>query len=173
MPSRISQVSLNLPFGLGGVTVDVSAAERNAAWKLYVEFATRIATHPMEPGAGNVREALTSLYNLFGITRNILKDAGPEVGQSPDDLGPISIRVMNDGLRPFLEKWHAAYGDYELEAGLRLRQEHGLRSIPTEFVDQSDWPRVTEFYEELEATRKELRQYVHQLAKIAGTERAD
>lgn len=170
MPNRISQVSLNLPFGLGGVTVDVSQAEREAAWKLYVEFGTRISTHPLAQGAGSVREALSSLHALFEITRDILKEAGPEVGQSGDDLGPVAMRVLNDGLRPFLTKWHVAYGDFELAAGLALMKEHGLRGIPIDQADQSQWADVKAFYEELETTRKEMVTFVHQLAMVSGTE---
>ena len=60
MPGRISQLNLNLPFGLGGVTIDIGQAEREAAWKLYVEFSTRISTQPLAPGAGSAREAPAS-----------------------------------------------------------------------------------------------------------------
>lgn len=170
MPSRISQVSLNLPFGLGGVTVDVSQAEREAAWKLYVEFGTRISTQPLSKGTGSVREALSSLHALFEITRGILKEAGPEVGQSADDLGPVAMRVLNDGLRPFLTKWHVAYGDFELAAGLALMKEHGLRGIPIDHADQSQWAEIDVFYGELETVRQEMRTFVQQLAMISGTE---
>lgn len=130
MAFSITQLNLNLPFGLGGVTIDVGQAEREAGWKLFVEFSTRTSTQPLEPGTGSVREALSSLHTLFGITRDILKEAGPEIGQSPDNLGPVAIRILNDGLRPFLTKWHVAYGDYELSAGLAMLKEHGLRGIP-------------------------------------------
>lgn len=170
MPNRISQLNLNLPFGLGGVTVEVSQAERDAAWKLYVEFGTRIATQPLATGAGSVRESLASLHALFGITRELLKEAGPDVGQSPEDLGPIAIRVLNDGLRPILTEWHVAYGDFELEAGLKLLKEHGLRNIPTAYVDQSQWDKLDAFHTALEGMRVEMREFVHQLAMIAGTE---
>lgn len=172
MPGRISQLSLNLPFGLGGVTIDIGQAEREAAWKLYVEFGTRISTQPLASGTGSAREALSSLHSLFGITREILKEAGPEVGQSPTGLGPVAIRILNDGLRPFLTKWHVAYGDFELTAGLAMLREHSLRSIPIELVDQAAWSELDAFYAELEAVRLEMRKYVHQLAIIAGTETA-
>ncbi len=65
MPRRTSfKVSLNLPFGLGGVeqTWEPDDDERRAAWELYVELATRIATVPRQPGTGLAREALNSLH---------------------------------------------------------------------------------------------------------------
>ena len=74
------------------------------------------------------------------------------------------------GLRPFLTKWHVAYGDFELAAGLALMKEHGLRGIPIDQADQSKWADVEAFYEELETTRKEMVTFVHQLAMVSGTE---
>lgn len=49
MPGRISQLNLDLPYGLGGVTIDIGQAEREAAWKLYVEFSTRCPFQKSHP----------------------------------------------------------------------------------------------------------------------------
>lgn len=49
---------------------------------------------------------MNSLYSLFGTTREVLKVAGPNVGASRDSVGGIAIAVLNNGLRPFLAKWH-------------------------------------------------------------------
>jgi hypothetical protein len=147
MALKLRSISLNLPFGLGGVDVDVSEAEVRAAWELYVEFSTRIAAHPLAPGAGSVRGALDSLYSLFATTREVLRAAGPEVGGSPDALGPLAIRVLNEGLRPFLVEWHTKVeaGDGTLDPSLR-----------------------PEFDRQLDAIRLELVQYVDALARLAG-----
>lgn len=150
MALQLRSLSLNLPFGLGGVTVDVSEAEARAAWELYVEFSTRVAAHPLTPGAGSVREALDSLYSLFETTREVLRAAGPEVGETPESLGPLAILVLNEGLRPFLVRWHT-----EVEAG------DGTLGAA----------RRAEFDRELEDTREGLRQYVESLAAIAGVRR--
>jgi len=37
MALKISNISLNLPFGIGGVTIARNEAQREAAWALYVE----------------------------------------------------------------------------------------------------------------------------------------
>ena len=44
----IREVSLNLPFGIGGVTWGVDETQSRAAWSLYVELVTRIAVEPLE-----------------------------------------------------------------------------------------------------------------------------
>lgn len=143
---------MNLPFGLGGVEVEVSEAEVRAAWQLYVEFATRIAAHPLAPGAGSVQEALASLHSLFDTTRQVLRDAGPEVGEGPDSLGPVAIRILNDGLRPFLERWHT-------EVRLAGAEGAGPELGPD---------RRAAFDDDLGRLRVGLGAYVEALAKIAG-----
>ncbi len=50
MPFKLRSLQLNLPFGLGGVTVEVGEAERSAAWKLYVETSARVSSQPLGPG---------------------------------------------------------------------------------------------------------------------------
>ncbi|MEM1330059.1 MAG: hypothetical protein AAGG07_05825 [Planctomycetota bacterium] len=54
--------SINLPWGIGGVSVDVSEAAEAAAWALCVEYNTRISGSPLARGDRSVREALSSLH---------------------------------------------------------------------------------------------------------------
>jgi hypothetical protein len=122
---------------------------------LYVEFATRVSAHPLEPGAGSAREALDSLYSLFQTTRSVLREAGPEVGDAPDALGPLAIRVLNEGVRPFLVAWHT-----ELRAAERAEQSEEL--VPE---------RRAAFDRELGELRQALTEYIDALAQIAGIHR--
>ena len=39
-------------------------------WRVFVECATRISTQPLAAGTGLLREALESLYKLFGVVRD-------------------------------------------------------------------------------------------------------
>lgn len=50
-------------FPIGG-TWEPNDTERRAAWELYVELVTRISVVPLRDGIA--REALTSLYAIFG-----------------------------------------------------------------------------------------------------------
>jgi hypothetical protein len=107
----LETVSVSLPFGIGSMSWKVDTTQKKAAWSLYVELVTRIAVQPLEVDQGLVREAMNSLYSLFGTTREVLKVAGPDVGASRDSVGGIAlaqpaagIAVLNNGLRPFLAK---------------------------------------------------------------------
>jgi hypothetical protein len=155
MGLKLRTVSINLPFGLGGVQVDVSEAEARAAWNLYVELATRVAVRPLEAGQGFAREALNSLYTLFGTTRQVLRDAGPEIADGPEALGPLAIRILNDGLRPFMARWHTELRKFEASRG----------DVPS---DESGWPLREEFDADLRRVQAELAVYVEMLAKLAG-----
>ena len=113
IPTVLTQVTVSLPFGIGFASWEADPAERNAAWELYVELVTRVAVQSLNPQEGLVREAMNSLYSLFGSTRDILRKAGPNVGASHDSVGGIAIAVLNNGLRPFLAKWHPLLQEWE------------------------------------------------------------
>jgi hypothetical protein len=157
-PAILKQVTVSLPFGIGSASWESDPTERNAAWELYVELVTRIAVQSLEPNMGLVREALNSMYSLFGSTREILRNAGPKVGASKNSVGGIAITVLNQGLRPFLSKWHPELQEWEAQKTIGI----SARS------HEQDWVEKSAFCKELEALRKELAVYAQALAKIAG-----
>lgn len=158
MGIKATKLSLNLPFGLGGIVIEPNEAEQRAAWTLYVELMTRVAVQPLDPDTGLLREALKSLYSLFDLTRKILLDAGPEVAHGPESLGPIAIEVLNEGLRPFTAKWHPRLLDHETWRPSEMSQlEH-----------ERQWQHYDEMRQELEDVQKKMRKYADALAKIAG-----
>lgn len=162
----LRSLSVNLPFGLGGANIEITDGQAKAAWALYIELATRIATQDLKKGEGSVREALDSLHTLFGTTRSVLREAGPEAASGPDSIGPIAIRVLNEGIRPRLVKWHTSLSDFEGTETLRLQKEFGLNFKVT--FDESQWMDYASFYDEIQEFQKEMRDYVEILADIAG-----
>ena len=50
--------------------------DKSAAWELYVEMLTRVATQRLAPDAGHEPAALNSIYQLFPLTREIIKRHG-------------------------------------------------------------------------------------------------
>src|SRR5437868_3696987 len=74
-------VKLKLPLAEVRGTWVPDDAERMAAWELYVELVTRSAVVELAPTEGLLREALSSLYALFDLTRAILKRYGPSVAK--------------------------------------------------------------------------------------------
>ncbi len=118
--------------------------EQQAAWELYVEMLTRITTQPLPDEDGDEETALKSVYNLFEITRNLLK----QKGRKAQTFSKIAIVILNQKVRPFTARWHkkslaGAFDTPEGRAGFR---------------------------EELKEIQKVLRSYAGLLSEIAGVE---
>jgi hypothetical protein len=159
-PAKLKKVTVNLPFGLGSAEWEADSTQRSAAWALYVELVTRIAVQELEQDAGLVREAMNSLYTLFGTTREILRSSGPDVGATKDSVGGLAIAVLNQGLRPFLSKWHPLLQIWEAK-----------RPSDTSIKEhEKDWSEEKALRQDLSRLRHELSIYASALAEVAGVE---
>lgn len=119
-------------------------ADRQAAWELYVELATRISTQPLPEFLGDDAKALASLYTLFQTTRDLMRRHGPQAIH----FARIGIAVLNRILRPFLTRWHGVIN---------------ANPPPAEATRQ-------EFRKQLELVRQDMLQYASVLARIADVE---
>ena len=158
--AALKEVSISLPFGIGSAKWEPDSTERNAAWSLYVELVTRIAVQSLGSEQGLLREALNSLYSLFGTTRDVLKSAGPKVGASRHSVGGIAIAVLNNGLRPFMSQWHPMLEEWEVQRPGNVSKK----------VHEKNWPEASKMRQELAELRIDLEQYAIALAKITGVE---
>jgi hypothetical protein len=159
-PAKLKKVSVSLPFGLGSAEWESDSTQRRAAWALYVELVTRVAVQELSNDAGLVREAMNSMYTLFGTTREILREVGPDVGASRESVGGLAIAVLNQGLRPFLTKWHPLLQIWEAQRpNERSLKEH-----------EQAWSEEPILRQELAMLRGELEVYSQALAKVAGVD---
>ena len=71
--------------------------DRRAAWDLYIELLTRITTQTLDPADGDEETALTSVFSLFGFTRETLRKHGAGCGE----FAKLAIPVLNQIIRPF------------------------------------------------------------------------
>lgn len=146
-----------LPFGMGEVAGEwvPGERERDAAWELYVELITRVTGVELRPSEGLLREAMSSLYSLFGTTRAILRHYGPAVAvpsrTSTVAFGHLAVVVLNRGIRPYLSRWHPALEDHEQ-----------LRPATT---SRLEWERC---WEEYPHALSDLRQVGTLLVSLAG-----
>ena len=118
--------------------------DKEAAWELYIELLTRITTQTLPIDVGDDKTALTSVYSLFQITRDILKDKGSGSIQ----FAKIAIPVLNQVIRPFTAKWHKL-------------------SLEDAFNDEA---LVRQFRCELEELQEKLRGYAKALSLMAEVE---
>ncbi len=138
----LKSLKLNLKFV--EAEFEAQPEDQDAAWEMYVELITRVATQFLEPDAGEEDSALDSIYSLFETTRGILK----EKGRKCEAFTKIAVIVLNQIVRPFTAKWHK-------------EKENGAFS---------DREKCTKFRTELKMLQVELRKYTALLAAIANVE---
>jgi hypothetical protein len=157
-PARLKKVSVGLPFGMGQAEWQADDTEIRAAWNLYVELVTRVAVEALDEQNGSLREALNSLYQLFPQTREILRTAGPSIGARMPSIGGLAIAVLNDGLRPFMTKWHPELAHWESQRPATTSPRDHERSFPG----------ARALREDLRVLQIELRRYAEALGRISG-----
>ena len=118
--------------------------DKDAAWELYIELLTRIATQPLPADQGDEAAALDSVYSLFPLTRQTIKHHG----RGCIEFTKIAVVVLNQIVRPFTAKWH------------RL-------ALANAFDEK---PRRDEFRLELADLQAQLHIYSKMLAQMAGVE---
>jgi hypothetical protein len=141
-------------------TWEPNDVERVAAWELYIELITRISVVRLEEGI--LREALTSMYALFGRAREILRSHGPEIAEPKPDgeynLGYLTVAMLNLVIRPLLSYWHP-----ELEAWEARRPP--AMSLK---MHEDSWPRIGELRDRLGQAEITLADYATTLAKACA-----
>lgn len=148
---NLESVDVKVPF-LGTMKVSLSDAHRMVGWKLFIELSTRVATQPLVEGEGRLREALDSLYSLFQLTRSELKNMSPSplpVTKGSYTVESYAVRMLNDGLRPMLRRWHPRLLNWEKQN-----------------LAESEWPLAKLCREDLEKTRQIVLAYTWGLAEM-------
>lgn len=117
--STVKKASVGFDFGFVKLGADFEETDRQCAWELYTELATRVAVtgKPNDEDctdfSGEVlAESFASLYTFFGEARKIMRSFPVgQLGQlkTDDHLGALIHRAMRDVLRPFLETWQADF----------------------------------------------------------------
>ncbi|HEX9897064.1 MAG TPA: hypothetical protein VGA85_05335 [Dehalococcoidales bacterium] len=155
---KLESVTMNVPYA-GSATFVPEDSEIRAAWSLYIEISTRVPVQPVDPEYGSIREALNSIYALFGETRRILSQSGPSIAHGRNSLAPLAIEFLNKGLRPFLTKWH-----YELQ--LHESKYNTAQKSRVEY--EKEWPKLNEFEKAFKELQHNLEQYQSELKKLCG-----
>ena len=122
--------NFSIDIGFLKLGADFEEGDRQCAWELYTELATRIAVTGKSEDrdctdfSGEVyAESLASLFVFFGESRKIMRQfpvcstyvrprkiLGIKTGAGIENhLGALIHRSMRDVLRPFLEQWQADY----------------------------------------------------------------
>ncbi|HEX2826293.1 MAG TPA: hypothetical protein VHP37_08100 [Burkholderiales bacterium] len=124
-------------------------ADRQAAWALYVELASRIATQPLADEEGVEQAALKSIADLFEIGRAALRAAGREAAA----CSALVLTLLNGRVRPFTAEWHkhqteGRFKDPAMSGRFRVELRElqiDLRAAADALAALAGVPRLTEY----------------------------
>ncbi len=98
----VANLNINIGKAFSNREINFLPADQDVAWKIYIELVTRIALQPLGNEEGVEEAALSSLYQFFTKTRDLIRDGGPQAKEA----ARLGIFVLNEVLRPFMAKWH-------------------------------------------------------------------
>jgi len=172
----LNKGSFSLNLGIVQLGAELSDDDRQCAWELYTELSTRVAVtgKPSDAECGDFDgelyiESLGSLYTFFQEARAIMREfpVGKIDGDNKEHLGVMINRMMEEVLRPFLEKWQVNFRHWwENESNPRLNP----------LMRQEEFPDLQQFLNDWSAVRWLMRKVqqelvnVYQLVNVGGHE---
>jgi hypothetical protein len=170
---ELSEGNFSLNFGVVKLGGKLSEVDRQCAWKLYTEIATRVAVSGKRRdetsanfGGEVIVESFSSLFEFFKVAREIMKEfpVGKLKEKNQSHLGNLIHDLLADVLRPFLERWQADY---------RAWWEQQDRSSTSWFEIQKKYPHYEELLKDWSQLRKLMRKLEHQLRDEYKLQRLD
>lgn len=135
------------------------------AYQAWVEITTRKAGLLFDPEHDVVTEVYNSWYQLFQILRDLAKTVRVQHLKECEDtqkLVTMLVKVMNEGLRPHLTKWHARYRRWWNTA---LEKTENADKSPQEI--QKEYPQFSELLGELKAVNASFVDFAKTLRQLA------
>ncbi len=170
---ELTEGQFSINFGVVKLGGKLKEVDRQCAWKLYSEIATRVAVSGKRRDETSadfsgeiISESFESLYNFFKESREIMKEypVGKLKEKNQSHMGNLIHDLLADVLRPFLEKWQADY---------RAWWEPQDKSEASWFDIQSTYPQHDALLEDWTALRKLMRKIEHKLRDEYGLQRLD
>lgn len=138
--------------GIVQIGAELGDDDRQCAWELYTELSTRVAVtgklgdEDCTDFSGELySESLDSLFRFFQEARSIMRTfpVGRIRGDNWDHLGVMISRMMEEGFRPFLEKWQIRYRHWwENQSNPRLPPLSRQKEFPELKEFLNDWASV-------------------------------
>lgn len=159
--------TFTIDIGFVKLGADFEESDRQCAWELYTELATRVAVtgKSKDPDctdfSGEVfAESLISLYTFFGEARKIMRQfpvGAINARGIENHLGALIHRAMRDVIRPFLETWQADY---------RFWWENTSDKTLSPFKRQLAYPKIKEMTSQWSDVRAIMRAIQDELVGI-------
>ncbi|MEM9360483.1 MAG: hypothetical protein AAGB04_30260 [Pseudomonadota bacterium] len=135
--------------------------DRQIAYAIWVELSTRKLGLNIDLENDVIVEVYDSWYHFFGVTRELVKavPVSKVRHDSTKQIIKLSIEVLNEGLRPHLNKWQARYRRWYAQ-----QIEVDLDKSPQEI--QKEFPEYDTLCTDLLAVNKRLVRYREKMNEL-------
>lgn len=149
-------------FGSGKLSFKPNLRDQEIAYKIWVELSTRKIGLPIDLKNDVISEVYDSWHNFFSITRELIKDipVNRVKNESTRRIVTLSLRVLNDGLRPHLTSWQARFRYWYEKQLLNAGDDIDPQSI------QEKYPKFQELKTELLAVNGRLIKYREKMREL-------
>lgn len=161
----IEQEVLSVAIGQIRGLIQPSPQEREAAYQLLVELATRMSAFRVTSADGTIADSLRSIEEMFDLTRATLREHGVDSAKGSAgnlSLAVVAVRVLNEVLAPVLRRWGPELADHEARRAL---DAPGRTAVDWERT----WASAPQCRTDLDTMLASIRAYLDTLSRIAGT----
>ena len=157
---EIDQAEFGL--GAGKILLRPNIKDQQIAYAIWVELSTRKIGLPIDLEHDVIPEIYDSWYNFFAVTRELIKDipVSSVKKNSTQKIIDLSIRVLNEGLRPHLTFWQARFRYWYDRELLKAGQEIDPQTL------QAKYPRYPELKKDLLIVNKYLIKYREKMKEL-------
>lgn len=155
---------MELGIGDQKLTLRPNYEDLQVAYRMWVELKTRKIGLPIDERHDVIVEVYASWYEFFKIARELIKSVPVRKLRQHDStqtLVALSLRVLNDGLRPHLTQWQARYRSWIARASA---EDPNRMLTPQEL--QQKYPQYQELLADMRAVNRRLVYYTGLLEKM-------
>lgn len=146
------------------ISCDISfnKSVQEIAYKIWIELITRKLAMQINEEKDVIVEVYNSWYVSFTEIRNLLKNIPGDSFREASDLIVLTIKVLNNGMRPHLTSWQAKFRKwFDIESKAEIHKDKSPQEI------QKCFPEYNSLIEDMKQTNQLMIDFASKLEKIA------
>jgi len=147
------------------VKIKPSFEDIQVAYKIWVEISTRKLGLEIDEENDVIVEVYNSWYEFFKITRETLKEipAHKIVNPETQKIIDVSLKLLNEVVRPHLTKWQARFRKWYNE----MQTDEKNKNLTPQQL-QRKYPYYKELIKDMKEVNKNIMEYRKSLEKLIG-----
>lgn len=158
---KIEEATIGI--GNSSITIKYDGRIKEVAYKIWVELITRKISIKFDENYDVINEVFDSWYEAFKIIRLLLEEIPADRINNASGLIELTTKVLNNGLRPTLTKWQAAYRRWYKKA-----LDRNPNASPQDI--QKEFPEYQSLISDLRKTNEIMINYANELKRLFDKE---